>query len=205
MTTPDGRPRPQYGEYATPEEQRAHIKELPPHLLEQHPTAEPGAYGEGSRGVPPAARPDHAWRAAPGVPRNAADGREQGARPQTSSRGVDRFATIALLALGLYSVLTTVATMTDLAGYLEQTMKAMGMGSYTATAATGIVAAVVSGVNIVVWIAAAWLSTVSLRAGRLTFWIPLAAGVAVTLITGVCYAVLLMGDPSFIEYLGRTT
>jgi len=206
MTAADGRPRPQYGEYATPEEQLAHIKEPPPYMLEQHPAARAGTSVQGSGSVGPAAGPADRSDASsgPAASQQRTAAQPAGPRQQAMSRGIDRFATLGLLALGLYSVLTTLVTMTDLPGYLDHAMDQIGVGSYTSTPATGVVAAVISGVNILVWIAAAALATMSLRAGRVSFWIPLVAGVFVTLVTGVCYAVLLMNDPSFIDYVMRS-
>jgi len=203
MTTPEGRPRPQYGEYATPEEQLAHIKDPPPHMLEQHPGGRPGAYGEANGMVPPVVHPGGDVDASAGSPGSHRQAGVPGAQQRATSHALDRVATLALLALGLYSVLSTLVTMTDLPTYLDHTMEQMGMGSFTATPTAGVIAAVISGVNIVVWVAAAAFSTLSLRKGRISFWIPLVAGVAVALVTGVCYAVLLMGDPSFIDYVSN--
>jgi hypothetical protein len=197
MTDPERRPRPQYGEYATPEEQRARIKDPSAHPFgspAQPSAGERGSYGERSGvPIPPIARAD--------VPEETA---QPSARQRATNRGVDRIATLALLALGLYSVLSTLVTMADLAGYLDSTMKQLGIGSYTATPTTAVIAVVISVVNVVAWLVSAPLSMLSLRAGRISFWIPLTAGVVVTVITAICYAVLLMSDPSFVASVTRS-
>lgn len=208
------RPRPQYGEYATPEEQLARIKDISAHPFsaELH-TIRPGAYGESSNGASPAdaaGPPNRSQLTAPEqfappertgpthtVPRHPA------VRQPSSARAVDRVATLALLALGLYSVLSTIVTMTDLAGYLNDTMQQIGVGTYAATPLTGVIALIISVVNVVLWLVSAVLSARSMRAGRVSFWIPLTAGVLVTLVTATCYGVLLMNDPSFVQYVMR--
>jgi hypothetical protein len=45
----------------------------------------------------------------------------------------------------------------------------------------------------------------SLRKGRLTFWIPLVAGILAALIASVLMLVVASGDPSFIAYMNRST
>jgi len=62
----------------------------------------------------------------------------------------------------------------------------------------GIAAAVVLAIG---WIATALVSLWSLRRGRLTWWIPLAAGIFFTFVTGVLMAIPLMSDPAVIEAL----
>lgn len=209
MSDHETRPRPQYGEYATPEEQLARIKDISAHPFsaDLH-AARPGAYGESSNGAPaatPAGPPNGPNNASSkrSAPSHAAAPRHPAAPQRSSARAVDRVATLALLALGLYSVLSTVVTMTDLAGYLNDTMQQIGVGTYTATPTTGVIALVISVVNVVLWLAGAVLSARSMRAGRVSFWIPLTAGVLVTLVTATCYGVLLMNDPSFVHYVMR--
>jgi uncharacterized membrane protein YhaH (DUF805 family) len=66
----------------------------------------------------------------------------------------------------------------------------------------------VIGVGLAIFYGLAWLVTLalslrSLRAARLSFWIPLVAGVVVTIVAMICFLVLFFGDPAFMEYVSR--
>lgn len=166
------RPRPQYGEYATPEEQRARIRQ-------------PDATSALEAGLPavPAAETAPAAPAAVGAP----------PRPRT----VDRVATIALLAYGLFTVVSSFPAFLDYGAYAETMFAVMGVDAELADPAAGrpwgIAAALVLAVG---WIATALLSWRSLRRGRLTWWIPLVAGAVFTFVAGMLMIVPLMNDPA---------
>jgi hypothetical protein len=181
---PRPRPRPQYGEYATPEEQRSRIQ-IPPERAHVEPVPVPLA-----RESQPDARSE--------APRT-----EDGER--TPLRTADRIATVALLAFGLFNVGTTVPGMLNLSATLNGTFEQVGIGSYTPTPLAneigiGIVVLYVAG-----WLMTAILSALSLRKGRVTFWIPLLAGVIIGLVTVVCFIVLFLGDPAFTQYITRNS
>src|SRR5690606_17654611 len=98
VTTPDDpRPAPQYGEYATPEEQRARIRQPDP-AAAPPPAAAVQPYAP----HPPHARPT-----------------TDAARP---TRAADRIITFALLAYGLITVVTAVPQMLDFAGFAQTWM-----------------------------------------------------------------------------------
>lgn len=169
MTTPAGaepdpRPRPQYGEYATPEQQRASIRE---------PVRESPAVVSAPP-LPPV-RP-----AAP---------------PVRAPRTVDRIVTVMLLVFGLVNVATSVPALLDYEGYVDTFLRALGADGALADpdsgAAWGIAAAIVLVVGLV---AAAMLSRGSLRRGRITFWIPLVAGVVVNLVASFLAIVPIVND-----------
>lgn len=164
------RPRPQYGEYATPEEQRARIRQ--PDVTWALETGQPAAAP-----TPPVA------------PAQAGD-------PVRPPRLADRIATIALLTYGLFNVLSSFPAFTDYAAYADTMFSVLGVDAELTDPAAGrpwgIAAALVLAVG---WIGTALLSWRSLRRGRLTWWIPLVAGVVFTFIAGMLMAVPLMGDP----------
>lgn len=168
---PDPRPRPQYGEYATAEEQRARIQEPAPWQL---PTTAP-AVAEA-----PAPSPASAPRAAP-------------RRPRT----VDRIVTFALLAYGLISVISAFPAYTDYGGYAEMVLGLMGVDAQLSDPAAGrpwgIAAALVLAVG---WILTLLVSLWSLRKGRLTWWIPLVAGVVFSFAAGALMMVPIVNDPA---------
>jgi hypothetical protein len=168
---PDPRPRPQYGEYATAEEQRARIQEPAPWQL---PTTAPA--------VAEAPAPSPA-SAPPAAPR----------RPRT----VDRIVTFALLAYGLISVVSAFPAYTDYGGYAEMVLGLMGVDAQLSDPAAGrpwgIAAALVLAVG---WILTLLVSLWSLRKGRLTWWIPLVAGVVFSFAAGALMMVPIVNDPA---------
>jgi hypothetical protein len=175
---PDERPRPAFGEYATPEEQRARIQRPDPAFA---PAPEP----ERTRGTVPAT----ASPAATGVVRPPAD----------------RIVTIILLALGAVNVVTSAFSYVQLPTGIERTMEILGIpGEFTNVAAAntwGAIAAVVlvSGFLLtLVW------ALGRMRAGRLSWWIPLVGAVVTFALVSVCVAVPLAGDPAFTQYVGSS-
>ena len=177
------RPRPQYGEYATAEEQRARIRR--PDATYALETGQP---------VMPAAEPAPTGAAAFGA--TAAP-----PRPRT----VDRIVTIALLAYGLFTVVSSFPAFLDYAAYAETMFAVVGADAELADPAAGrpwgIAAAILLAVG---WIATALLSLWSLRRGRITWWIPLVAGVVFTFAAGMLMVVPLMNDPAVWEALTGT-
>lgn len=172
MSDAESRPRPQYGEYATPEEQRARIQR--PEVTEAlesgvAPQPEPVATP-----APPAARGPLA----------------------------DRVATFVLLVYGLISAISTIVQLLDFPGYAERAAQIIGVdATYTALSAGfvwGAVAAVVYGVGYLVTALLTWRR---LRRGRVAFWVPLVGFVATTLVAGVCITIALMADPAFLSAL----
>lgn len=190
MTDQDPRPRPQFGEYATPEEQRASIQ-VPPesaHADEPVPVPASRSTEEGTRPTVGRFEPERDSVSKPVAP---------------AGNSADRIATIALLAIGLFNVLTTVPGLLDLPSTLNAAFERMGLGSFTPTPAASVI-----GVGLAIFYALAWLVTLalslrSLRAARLSFWIPLVAGVVVTIVAMICFLVLFFGDPAFMEYVSR--
>lgn len=173
MSDGDARPRPQYGEYATPEEQRARIQR--PEVTESL-----------EAGVAPPAEPDPA--AAP--------------TPRARGPLADRVATFVLLAYGLISAVSTIVQLLDFPGYAERAARILGVeATYTALSAGyvwGAAASVVYGVG---YLLTAWLTWRRLRRGRIAFWVPLVGFVATTLVAGVCITIALTADPAFLSAL----
>lgn len=167
------RPRPQYGEYATPEEQRARIAQ--PEMTRLLETGQdPDALG----GAAPADAP----------PATAA---------VAKNRFADRVATIALLAYGLVNVVTGIPSILDYGTYVTTVMGMAGVDAQLTDASAGrpwaIAAAVILAVG---WLATAYISWRSMVRGRLTWWIPLTAGVVFTVIIGILLMVPIVSDPA---------
>ncbi|SDQ06000.1 DUF6264 family protein [Microbacterium sp. cf332] len=186
------RPRPQYGEYATPEEQRARIAALggsAPHpdvadpALVAHPVA-PSPTHEPSRGPLPSPRPTTA-----------------AARP---TRLADRVITVALLAYGLVTVLGAIPQLVDFAGFAQTWMDMAGIDASLADPAGGrawgIAAAVVYGLG---WLLTAVFSWWSLSLRRLSWWIPLVGAIVTFIIVSMLLAAPLLSDPGVLDGLSR--
>ncbi|MBW9093517.1 hypothetical protein JNB62_07475 [Microbacterium jejuense] len=190
MSDGEARPRPQYGEYASPEEQRARIQQPAPAWQQPVTPAVPVVTEAPGAGIPQAQQDADALSA--GAP----------VRP----RLVDRVVTIALLVYGLFNVVTSFPSFLDYGAYAETMFAVMGLDVTLSDPAAGrpwgIAAAVVLALG---WIATALVSLWSLRRGRLTWWIPLAAGILFTLVTGVLMAIPLMSDPAVVKALLGTT
>jgi hypothetical protein len=193
MSDTGSRPRPRYGEYATPEEQRAAVKspEKNPHYAppEPQPSAPPPARVQTDVGHPSA-------------PPETADRQAGASAPALLRHPLDRVVTIALLVLGLYNVVTTIMERGSVADQIDAVYHSMGLtGDYAATALTGTVVDVVAIVYLALWVVAAGLSSWAILRGRIAFWIPLAAGVVASLISGAGYLILFLHDPTFLAYV----
>jgi energy-converting hydrogenase Eha subunit C len=134
-------------------------------------------------------------------PPTAEPGRSANAvSPRGSS--VDRVVTIALLAYGLFSVVSAGLSYLDLAGVMNEAMKVMGIqGEFTNYAAAktwGTVAAIVLALG---WVVTAVLATRRLRRGALAWWVPVVGAAVSSLAVAACIAVPMMGDPAFLEQL----
>lgn len=181
------RPRPQYGEYATPEEQRARI---------QQPDAS-SALSAGHAVTPPPSVPPLTSAPAAAVP------------PATPAAAVrpnqaDRIATIALLAFGAFNVVSSVFSFLNLAEVAQQAMRIMGVdGEFTNVAGAQLWGPIAAVVLVVGYVVTILLSLRRLRAGRITWWVPLVGAVLTYLVVYVCLAMPLVGDPAFVEYVGR--
>lgn len=174
-------PRPQFGEYATPEEQRARIQR--PEVTEAL-----------EAGVAPKPAPQPAPAAAPA-------GTTAGF-PVPASRGarVDRIVTFGLLFYGLFSVVTTIVQLLDFPQYAERGAQMLGVTATFTNLSAGYVwgaaAAFVYGIG---WLLTAVLTWRRMKSGRLAFWIPLVGFVVTALVAGVCVTLALVGDAQFMS------
>ncbi|PCE14328.1 hypothetical protein AUC47_03595 [Microbacterium sp. SZ1] len=167
--------RPRYGELATPEEQRR-AAGLPP--LDEMPDAVVAG--------PPAAV--------------AAE------RPARRSNPVDRFVTVALLAYGLINVVLTAISYLDFPTAMNEVMKVVGVdGEFTNIAQGRIWGTVAAIVLVVGWSLTAAIALRRLRSRRLSWWVPVVGAAITLLLTSICAAIPMMGDPAFIEYIMSTT
>lgn len=186
MSDADERPRPQYGEYATPEEQRARI---------QQPAA-----GEAlSSGISPDA-PSVIHPAAPiaTTPVGAAPAVPMARAPRTW----DRMLTILMLSLGAVNVLFSVVSYLNLSDSLAAAFTYAGItGEFTnfdSARTWGVISAVVL---VVGFAATVFFAVRRLRRGRLTWWVPIVGAVITFAAVLVCFSVPLATDPAFIDFV----
>jgi hypothetical protein len=122
--------------------------------------------------------------------------------PARRRRTWDVVLTVALLAYGLMTVLTSLSGAGDLGRTIDQVYAMQGLGDYTPTALAGTLTTAANLAQVVLLAVAAFVSYRLLKAGRIAFWVPLVAGVIAALLVGVFGVILMMSDPAFQEYLG---
>lgn len=177
---PDRPDRPAYGEYATPEEQRARI---------QQPDATAAlSSGQSVEATTPSPPPPPEAPASVLPPSDAA-------APARRPRTLDRIATFGLLGYGLFNVLTSIPAFTEYSTYANTLLGVMGVDAQFTGGGRGwgLAAALVLGLG---WLLTATVTWQNLRRGRITWWIPLVGGVVFTLTASVLLMVPLLTDPT---------
>ena len=224
----DERPRPEYGEYSSPEEQLARMGEAadaapaavpPAHDAALIPPAlqPPAAPAPGSLGPlplldqPPAGLPPFGARpfGGAGTPGAYAPAPGVAAEPPKRTAGAilaDRIVTVAFLAYGLVSVLTGIPQYLDLAGIANQSFAAAGIpGEFSNFAQGNTLGALAAFILAAGFALTAWVAVRKLRRGRAAWWVPLVGFVLTFIPIAICLAVALMGDPAFIDYVASQT
>jgi len=192
----DERPRPQYGEYATPEEQvLAGGIAVPPR--DQSPVQESStsarsttAHAKDSLSLP---KPEASIGGAASSGINAQLARER--------RPLDTFVTTFVLSLSAFLVISTSGSWADLPGSLIATYKQLGYGEFTSIEFASTMGTVIAVVQSVLLIGAALVSILRLRAKRSSWWVPVVFGLASILLTIVLMAIVMMTDPALAAYI----
>jgi hypothetical protein len=194
---PQSRPRPQYGEYASPEEQRAAIKKPEPWQLEHHVEQQDDEQTDALR-TPPAPQSYYPGQQQypgqqnyPGLPpyEQGRPAPTSGARPGAG----DRVATFVLLAFCLYNVISMAVTALSGGATIRSQADALGPDGATFADMPSWVWTAIAVEYGIVWIVALVASLASLRAGRRTFWIPLVAGIVAGFV-GVALMLIALGQ-----------
>lgn len=166
--------RPQYGEIATPEEQRR-AAGLPP--LSELPPVETTPVG-------------------PSV------GRPVRATTDAKAHPVDRVVTIGLLAYGLINVAMSALSYLDPTRVMNEAMTVLGIpGEFTNITQGRLWGTIAAVVLVVGYAVTATLSIRRLRRGRVTWWLPLVGAVVTVGIASLCIAVPMFGDPAFAAHM----
>ncbi|WP_440711195.1 DUF6264 family protein [Herbiconiux sp. YIM B11900] len=182
----DERPKPKYGELA-PE---GWVWQPPKDAVPEVGTpAAPAAQTPPAAPVVPSTRPVDA-----GVPGSA--NVAPGAVP---ARRGDRIATLILLAAGLLATVNMVTSFLTLPSVMQQFMDLQGIaGVYSGDATASSAGAVGAAVLLAVYALTALVSVQRLRAGKLTFFVPIIGAVLGLLINIVVVVVALLADPSIL-------
>ncbi|PSL39968.1 hypothetical protein CLV49_3623 [Labedella gwakjiensis] len=187
------RPRPQFGELATPEEQRAAIAvPIDAAAAESVPVADVPA-----KDVPETLAEQKVTRAK----------QSRGEQKETADGGVrapvDRFASWALLGVGLFNILTSSSALIDLPAAITQFFAADGLDPYGPVLAGRVLGIGALVVNVALWILTLMIVQRRVNAGRTSWWIPIVVGVAANVILLVCVGAAMMIDPSVLDYVQR--
>ncbi|MBN9175935.1 MAG: hypothetical protein J0I43_00990 [Microbacterium sp.] len=181
---PATRPAPQYGEYATPEQQRAAIRQ---------PAASPPPRDH----VPPAPAPEPSAYT-PGRPMHATT------RAAQPTRRADRAITLVLLAYGLVTVISAVAQLWHFAEFADTWMRIAGIdGEFTNTAQGDLWGRIGAALLVLGWVVTALVSWRMLLRGRISWWIPLVGAIVTYTALTACLMVPLFGDPAIAAHLVR--
>lgn len=200
---PERRPRPQYGEYATPQEQAKIIADsLPPvsSLLVPAPAAPtpPATAGHPASASPTAGGSAH--RAPDAATRASANAAVRPAAPRRRRRW-DLILTALLLGYASVNVIGQLMARDMLSTIVTQFFVAQGIGAYTPTALTTTLGNSLNVVTLTLFAVTVLVTTWMLRRGRVAFWVPIAGGVAATIVALVFVVILLQSDPAFTAYL----
>jgi Family of unknown function (DUF6264) len=152
----DERPRPEYGEYATPEQQ---------------------AKAMGREHVPPVAEPTP-------PPTASAGERPPTVQPQPLGAVLNRVATIVFLAYGAIMLINDIPVYLDFADSFNKVLSTAGY-SLRVTSAFNAVGTWALVANIVLYLATVALSFWQLRRGKLSFYIPIVGFVAFVVVVGI--------------------
>ncbi|WP_411701456.1 DUF6264 family protein [Conyzicola sp.] len=170
----DQRDRPQYGEYASVDEQVAAGGYRVEH--EQPSTA-----------VTPLAPPLAATRV-PGAP--------------PTPRRWDFVLTVGLLVFGAYSVASSVPSLLDFGATLDQMYELSGYGDYTELElARGIGIAILVSQS-VLYVVTVIVTLMRLRARKLSFFVPLIGGALAAIVIFVLLLVAMVSDPALAATIG---
>ena len=191
----DQRPKPQYGEYATPQEQAKAMGLTPP----------PASHYAPPLNVPPTNVPSQSVPLANMTPNVSPFGVPTARTTGAAPRRWDLVLSVGLLAYGVLNVIAGFVQFSDLGQLINEIYAAQGIGKFTPTSLSSSLGIVVNLVNVVLWIGALLVTVRLLRRGKLGFYVPLIAGALASIVAAACMVVLLLSDPAFAAYVSSHT
>jgi len=207
-----GRGRPQYGEYATPEEQRAAIKQPADWQLEGLETQQAGPDQPAPRQTPPQEPVPGEYR--PGGPQHGGPPpayhwpREESRPPQQLARPGfgDRLVTFVLLGFGLSNVFSVVTDAFNDGRVMRESMAVMG-GNYEQLA-DALPMWLWQGQAIIyaaVWLITLVVSITTMRSGRRAWWIPLVGALVAFILFAAIFVIALGENPELMQIIPSPT
>lgn len=209
---PHGRPRPQYGEYATPEEQRAAIKQPAEWQLE----ATAGATHDATpvQAAPPAAQHPGEQQRRDEPPHPVDPGlhwpQEESRQPQAPARPRpsfgDRFLTYVLLGFGLYNVVDMIQNAISGGALMRESSSSLGASeAQMVQAMPNWLWTAIAISYVVVWLGTLVAALSAIRAGRRSFWIPVTGAVVAVVLVIALMAIAVGQNPDMLNNLPTPT
>lgn len=116
------------------------------------------------------------------------------------ARRRDVIASVTLLSLGFVSTIYTVFSATELDGALRQLYVMYGgEGDYAPAANLPLAGAVLVTSHLVLFAAAVLLTASRVRAGKISFWVPLVAGLVAGIVFFTTVTIVIAIDPALVE------
>ncbi|WP_423923066.1 DUF6264 family protein [Frigoribacterium sp. 2-23] len=184
----DDRPKPRYGEYAPEGWVNPAAPVEPP--AEEAPAPSPGGYPTQYQPYQGADQKSPV----PGAPVGP-----NGVPVLSTGRRVDRIVSLVLLGFAAYNTISSLFLAPSYASSLLQRLRQLGyptddFSNQSALQAAGAFFAVFA---VVLFALTAWWSIRRLRTARITFWVPLTAGVLFAIVQGITVGAIMLGDPAF--------
>ncbi|CAN5587683.1 hypothetical protein BH10ACT7_BH10ACT7_15400 [soil metagenome] len=109
--------------------------------------------------------------------------------------------TASLLLVGVYDVVAGFSQYLDLGPALVAAFEQQGFGEFTSFEIAAQAGIVLTVIRVVILIIVVLVSLRLISRGRRAFWVPLLGGVLAALALMVCIFVIVLGDPSFAQYV----
>lgn len=132
-------------------------------------------------------------------------GAEQKLSPLEQAAGLkpvpvwNRPVTLMLLVLGLVGVLISIATLTELPVSMQLVYTNQGLGTYNPAPSVAAIALAGEITQAVIWVISAVISGILIARRRLSFYVPLVAGVVAAIVFIVFIMLVIATDPTLMN------
>jgi hypothetical protein len=129
------------------------------------------------------------------------DASATGVAPVGTGRRVDRVVTFVLLGLAVYNVVSALVLVPRFSTTLLDTLRRGGydVSSFSGEADLQRAGTTIAIVSVVVFALMIWWTLRRLRAGKVTFFVPLVAGIVVSVVQLVLVFSIFLADPAFVQ------
>jgi hypothetical protein len=131
----------------------------------------------------------------------SATGTGTGVAPVGTGRRVDRVVTFVLLGLAVYNVVSALVLVPRFSTTLLDTLRRGGydVSSFSGEADLQRAGTTIAIVSVVVFALMIWWTLRRLRVGKVTFFVPLVAGIVVSVVQLVLVFSIFLADPAFVQ------